>query len=49
MKSIQRNRKIFVFSELDHIAARREPDIILKNNCIQPRKQEGWEAVWEVS
>lgn len=41
IKSTQRNRKIFMFSELDHIAAIREPDIILKNNCVQPKKQEG--------
>lgn len=43
---MQRNGKIFVFSELDRIAAISEPDITLKNSCIQARKQEGWAGQW---
>lgn len=36
---MQRNGEIVVFSELDHIAAIREPDITpLGDSCIQARK-----------
>lgn len=35
-----------MFSELDPIAALREPNIILKNRCVQPRRQEWQEGEW---
>lgn len=36
---MQRNGEVVVFSELDHIAAVREPDItLLRDSCIQAGK-----------
>lgn len=40
VKSIEKSRKILVFSKLDHIAARS-----CRSGFLRPRRQEGWEGL----
>ena len=44
IKSVQRNGEIVVFSELDHIAAVREPDITLLGDKLHSSRESGGEG-----